>query len=99
MKRSPLPPMLGFMASRRFHHGPESPSISAILVGLLLLLIRGSQKPEHLRTGCDLMNLFFVIDEYTDVEPAPVVRDIVIDALNIPNKPRPKEEIILGRIA
>ncbi|KAJ3563357.1 hypothetical protein NP233_g8992 [Leucocoprinus birnbaumii] len=57
---------------------------------------------EHLRTGCDLMNLFFVVDEYTDVEPAPVVRemvDIVIDALNNPHKPRPEGEIILGKVA
>ncbi|KAG6907098.1 hypothetical protein DXG01_010511 [Tephrocybe rancida] len=58
--------------------------------------------PEHLRTGCDLMNLFFVIDEYTDVEPAPVVRemvDVVIDALNNPDRPRPEGEILLGKVA
>lgn len=57
---------------------------------------------EHLRTGCDLMNLFFVVDEYTDVEPEPVVRemvDVVIDALNNPHKPRPEGEILLGRVA
>ncbi|KAF8970725.1 terpenoid synthase [Flammula alnicola] len=57
---------------------------------------------EHLRTGCDLMNLFFVVDEYTDVEPEPVVRamvDIVIDALNNPHKPRPDGEILLGVVA
>jgi len=48
------------------------------------------------------MNLFFVVDEYTDVEPAPVVRemvDIVIDALNNPEKPRPEGEILLGEVA
>ncbi|PCH36903.1 terpenoid synthase [Wolfiporia cocos MD-104 SS10] len=57
---------------------------------------------EHLRTGCDLMNLFFVVDEYTDVESAPVVRemvDVVIDALNNPHTPRPQGEILLGEIA
>ncbi|KZT21453.1 terpenoid synthase [Neolentinus lepideus HHB14362 ss-1] len=57
---------------------------------------------EHLRTGCDLMNLFFVIDEYTDVESASVVRemvDVVIDALNNPHKERPEEEIVLGQVA
>ncbi|KAF9560259.1 terpenoid synthase [Agrocybe pediades] len=56
---------------------------------------------EQLRTGCDLMNLFFVVDEYTDVEPAHVVRemvDIVIDALNNPDKPRPEGEILLGEL-
>ena len=48
------------------------------------------------------MNLFFVVDEYTDVEPEPVVREmvnIVIDALNNPHKPRPEGENILGEIA
>jgi len=48
------------------------------------------------------MNLFFVLDEYTDVEPAPVVRgmvDIVIDALNNPHRPRPEGEILLGLVA
>ena len=48
------------------------------------------------------MNLFFVVDEYTDVEPTPVVRemiDVVIDALNNPHKPRPEGEIVLGEIA
>ena len=48
------------------------------------------------------MNLFFVVDEYTDVEPAHVVRemvDVVIDALNNPDKPRPDGEILLGEVA
>jgi hypothetical protein len=48
------------------------------------------------------MNLFFVVDEYTDVESAPVVRemvDIVIDALCNPHTPRPEGEIVLGRVA
>ena len=48
------------------------------------------------------MNLFFIVDEYTDVEPAPAVRDIakvIMDAFNKPEKPRPKGEIVLGEIA
>lgn len=47
------------------------------------------------------MNVFFVVDEYTDVEPAPVVREmigIVIDALHNPDKPRPEGEIMLGEV-
>jgi hypothetical protein len=47
------------------------------------------------------MNVFFVIDEYTDVESADVVRemvDIVIDAMNNPHKLRPKDEILLGEV-
>jgi hypothetical protein len=48
------------------------------------------------------MNLSFLVDEYTDVESAPVVRemmDIVIDALNNPHKPRPEGEMLLGEVA
>ncbi|KAF8952443.1 terpenoid synthase [Flammula alnicola] len=61
-----------------------------------------SVSKEHLRIGCDLMNLFFVIDEYTDVEPAHVVRimaDIIIDALDDPQKPRPEDEHVLGIVS
>ena len=48
------------------------------------------------------MNLFFVIDEYTDVESEEVVRqmvDIVLDAFHNPHKPRPAGEVVLGEIA
>lgn len=47
------------------------------------------------------MNVFFLIDEYTDVEPAPRVREIVdicADALHNPSKPRPDGEVILGEV-
>ena len=57
---------------------------------------------ELLRIGSDLMNLFFVIDEYTDVEDAAAVRmmvDIIIDAINNPEKPRPEGEILLGELS
>ena len=56
---------------------------------------------DALRTGIDLMNVFFIIEEYTDVEPTPGVREIVrivIDAINNPEKPRPKGETVLGEI-
>ena len=46
--------------------------------------------------------LFRSIDEYTDVEPAHVVRemvDVVIDALKTPDKLRPDGEILLGEVA
>lgn len=58
--------------------------------------------PDHLRTGCDLMNFFFVVDEYTDVEDASGVRqmvDIVMDALKNSHKPRPEGEMLLGEMA
>ncbi|KAI0371441.1 terpenoid synthase [Pilatotrama ljubarskyi] len=69
--------------------------------GLLAALGYPDVSREQLRTGMDLMNLFFVIDEYTDVEAAPAVRetaDIVIDAVHHPHKPRPSGEVVLGEI-
>ncbi|KAF7357303.1 Terpene cyclase [Mycena sanguinolenta] len=57
---------------------------------------------QRLRTGCGLMMLFFTIDEYTDVLPAPEVRryaDIVMDALKNPKKPRPEGEHVVGEVA
>lgn len=56
---------------------------------------------EHLRLGCDLTHIFFVIDEYTDIENEPGCRemiDMAIDALENPGKPRPEGEIPLGEI-
>ncbi|KAL0579187.1 hypothetical protein V5O48_002809 [Marasmius crinis-equi] len=54
------------------------------------------------RVGCDLMNFFFVVDEYTDVASAGDARrlcDIVMDALRNPQTPRPAGEWIGGEIA
>jgi hypothetical protein len=48
------------------------------------------------------MNLFFVVDEYTDDAVGNDVRqmvDVVIDALNNPYKCRPDGEIVLGQVA
>ncbi|KAH9926487.1 terpenoid synthase [Fomitopsis serialis] len=56
---------------------------------------------EHLRIGCDLMNVFFVLDEYTDVESAEEVRevvDIAINAMMNPDKPRPEGEVLVGEL-
>ncbi|KAJ7116265.1 terpenoid synthase [Mycena crocata] len=56
----------------------------------------------HLRSGCDLMQLFFVFDEYTDVATADEVRklaEIVMDALYNPTMPRPHGENLVGQIA
>ena len=60
-----------------------------------------SYVPEQLRIGSDLCYLYFLIDDQTDVESGPVVRelvDIMIDALNNPDKPRPEGEAVLGRM-
>ncbi|KAG1886538.1 isoprenoid synthase domain-containing protein [Suillus subluteus] len=57
---------------------------------------------EHIRIGCELMNVFFLLEEYTDNENGAVTKDmadLVIDALNNPQKIRPEGECILGEIA
>ncbi|KAB5518870.1 terpenoid synthase [Coniochaeta sp. 2T2.1] len=57
---------------------------------------------EHLRTGCDLMNLFFVIDEYTDVATESEAREmarIIMDAIHNPCQLRPEGEWVGGEIA
>ncbi|TBU29047.1 terpenoid synthase [Dichomitus squalens] len=56
---------------------------------------------EQLRTGCDLMNVFFVFDEYSDVTDEKTVQglaDIIMDALRNPFAPRPAGENVLGEI-
>lgn len=48
------------------------------------------------------MNLFFVIDEWSDVSDARETRyqaDAIMDALRNPYKPRPKGEWIGGEVA
>ena len=48
------------------------------------------------------MHLFFVIDEYSDAsEPSEVQKqkNIVVDALRNPHKPRPRGEWIGGEMA
>ncbi|KAJ7721503.1 terpenoid synthase [Mycena metata] len=69
---------------------------------LLASLAYPAATMEHLRTCCDLMNLFFVFDEYTDcVNKAEVqqLADIVMDALRHPHKARSSGESIIGEIA
>ncbi|KAI1791054.1 terpenoid synthase [Ganoderma leucocontextum] len=69
--------------------------------GLFAGLLLPDAPREHLRTGLDLLNLFFIIDEYTDVQPGHVVRDMMgacIDAIRNPTKARPEGEIILAEM-
>lgn len=54
------------------------------------------------RVGCDLMNLFFVIDEHSDVSTTKTVRqqaDVVMDAIRNPHTPRPENEWVGGEVA
>ena len=56
---------------------------------------------ERLRTGCDLMNMFFVFDEYSDVSPPEEVAKqaaIIMDALRNAHTPRPKDEWVGGEV-
>ncbi|SJL16467.1 uncharacterized protein ARMOST_19993 [Armillaria ostoyae] len=69
---------------------------------LLCSLAYPTATKEHLRTACDMMNQFFVFDEYTDNAPPEIVRqyaDIVMDAIRDPTKPRPSDEVVLGLVA
>ena len=61
-----------------------------------------TQFPATLLAGCNLFNLLFAIDEYTDVQPVSVARqvaDIVMDAMKNPDQPRPEGELVLGEIS
>jgi len=65
-------------------------------------VINADPFPEGCRVGCDLMNLFFVIDEHTDVATTETVQsqvDIIMDALHNPHTLRPKNEWIGGEVA
>ncbi|KAG2031108.1 isoprenoid synthase domain-containing protein [Suillus americanus] len=56
---------------------------------------------EVLRIGCDLNNVYFIVDEYTDIENAAVIKemlDSMLNALHNPHKTRPEGECILGEI-
>jgi len=57
---------------------------------------------ELIRYGSDLMNLLYVFDEFTDIangKGAGDIRDIVMDALRNPQKPRPEGELLIGEMA
>jgi hypothetical protein len=50
----------------------------------------------------DMMIFFFVFDDYTDGLDAPLAREcgnIVMDAIQNPNKPRPIGEMVIGYLA
>ncbi|KAG0708516.1 terpenoid synthase [Suillus ampliporus] len=56
---------------------------------------------EQLRFCCDFMNIQVLVDEYTEVETAAFVKemmDIIIDALHNPHKMRSEGEFIIGEI-
>ncbi|KAI0747240.1 terpenoid synthase [Daedaleopsis nitida] len=67
----------------------------AALPGLLAALAYPDTSREGLRTGIDLMILFLVVEEFSDVQPPVIVHEMVrtvIDAMGDPDKPRPAGE-------
>uniref|UniRef100_A0A8H7Y3N7 Terpene synthase n=1 Tax=Psilocybe cubensis TaxID=181762 RepID=A0A8H7Y3N7_PSICU len=55
-----------------------------------------------LRSYCDLMNTFFVLDEYTDVtsvEDTQLLCEVSIDAIFNPDRPRADSDPLIGKIA
>ncbi|KAJ7102374.1 isoprenoid synthase domain-containing protein [Mycena belliarum] len=68
--------------------------------GLLAALVYPNVSKEILRTGCDWITLFFLVDHCTDMQSEKTARqmvDIALDALNNPEKPRPEGETMLGQ--
>lgn len=56
---------------------------------------------EQVRSGCDLMHLFFMFDEYSDKsspEEVLLQAQALIDPLNNPDETRPNGEWIGGEI-
>lgn len=56
---------------------------------------------EEVRSGCDLMHVFFMFDEHSDKSsPEEVLQQsqALIDPLSNPNQPRPKDEWVGGEI-
>ncbi|KAG2126608.1 hypothetical protein DEU56DRAFT_742848 [Suillus clintonianus] len=59
------------------------------------------EKKKLWSVGCDLTNIYFIVDEYTNIENVAATKemlDIVLDALHNPHKTRPEGECILGEI-
>ncbi|KAH9847297.1 terpenoid synthase [Lenzites betulinus] len=83
-----------------------APAVQAVFDRCKFTLLGALAYPDatkdELRSVCDLMNLFFVIDEQTDDldgdHTAEVVA-IVLDAMRNPDKERPAGEPIVGEIA
>ncbi|KAI1789480.1 terpenoid synthase [Ganoderma leucocontextum] len=76
-------------------------AFETIKCGLVAGLLYPDVSRDQLRTCADLQNIFFLIDEYTDVEAAPMVCEMIgacIDALHNRSKPRPHGEVILGEV-
>ncbi|KAI0661795.1 terpenoid synthase [Cubamyces menziesii] len=68
-------------------------------IGLLAALAYPTLSKEEYRTSCDLMNLFFLFDDHTDLMDeldASIVAGASMDALMHPDKARPEGESVIG---
>ncbi|TLD37531.1 hypothetical protein E2P81_ATG04343 [Venturia nashicola] len=78
------------------------PNVRPLLTHYLLACLAYSPREyELIRLGCDLMSIFYVFDEYSDVTDGPgaeEIRTIIMDALRNPDKRRPDDEVMLGRM-
>ncbi|KAI0331842.1 terpenoid synthase [Cubamyces sp. BRFM 1775] len=69
--------------------------------GLITVLAYPTLSREEYRSSCDLMNLFFLIEEHTDLLDelgASAVAKASLDALMNPDKARPEGESIIGEV-
>ncbi|KDR71607.1 hypothetical protein GALMADRAFT_143861 [Galerina marginata CBS 339.88] len=69
---------------------------------LLASLAYAPREKELIRLGCDLMNIFYVFDEYTDIadgNEANKIRDIIMDGFQNSHKERPEGELLVGAMA
>ncbi|KAF9530787.1 terpenoid synthase [Crepidotus variabilis] len=68
---------------------------------LLAGLAYAPREKEIIRLGCDLMNIFYVFDEYSDITDAAGaegIRNIIMDAFRNPHNSRPEGELLLGEM-
>ncbi|KAG6899722.1 hypothetical protein C0993_007529 [Termitomyces sp. T159_Od127] len=69
---------------------------------LLASLVYPLESKDILRSGCDLMYLFGLYDEYTDAatpREAQQLATMVMDAMRHPEKARPSGECVIGEVA
>ncbi|KAG1747569.1 hypothetical protein EDB19DRAFT_1825953 [Suillus lakei] len=68
---------------------------------LLTILLYPDAPREHMQNGCDLMNVFFLLEEYADTENGSVTKelvDIALDVLHNPHKIQPEGESTFGEV-
>ncbi|KAJ3491180.1 hypothetical protein NLI96_g902 [Meripilus lineatus] len=76
-------------------------AFNACKFGLLAAMFYPAADEKKYRRGCDLQNVFFIIEEFTDTQKGEEVQhvvDIVMDTLRNPHEPRPEGELLIGKI-